>query len=43
LRATKKNGHWSAEERKALKKEAKSLMKETKLEIKDTWNIKAQL
>lgn len=42
LRAAKKNGQWSAEEKKALRAEAKGLMKEIKRDIKKVWKAKRQ-
>lgn len=40
LRAAKKNGEWSAEEKKALKKEVKGLFKEIKHDVRKTWKAK---
>ena len=37
LRAEKKSGRWSAEEKKAFKSEAKGYFKETKRDLKTAW------
>lgn len=40
LRAVKKNGEWSKEEKKAMKNEAKATFNEIKQEVKQTWKSK---
>ncbi|KAF2676694.1 hypothetical protein K458DRAFT_468282, partial [Lentithecium fluviatile CBS 122367] len=40
LRAAKKNGEWSKEEKKAMKNEAKAAFNEIKQEVKRTWKNK---
>lgn len=40
LRAAKKNGEWSKEEKKAMKNEAKAIFGEIKREVKTTWKDK---
>lgn len=40
LRAAKKNGQWSSEEKKALKAESKALFKEMKKDLKKVWKDK---
>lgn len=39
-RAAEMNGQWSKAEKKALKVEAKGLLKEVKRDIKQTWKAK---
>lgn len=40
LRAAKKNGQWSSEEKKALKAESKAVIKEMKKDLKNVWKDK---
>ena len=37
IRAAKKSGKWSKEEKKALKAEVKGFLKEVKRDVKQTW------
>jgi hypothetical protein len=40
LRAAKRSGEWSKEEKKAMKKEAKATFDEIRQEMKRTWKSK---
>ena len=40
IKAAKRSGEWSREEKKALKKEVKTSFKEIKKEVKQTWKNK---
>lgn len=40
MRAAKKDGEWSKEERKAMKKEFKAALQEIKQEVRVTWKDK---